>query len=256
MTASGWGLVLMAAAGLLVGSFLNVCIHRLPRRESLVSPGSHCPSCGTRLRWLDNVPILSYLLLAGRCRTCHTPIPATYPIVELVTGVLFATLYASIGSGPLLISRLVFCSAMLVLLVIDLEHRLLPNAITIPGILVGFLLSFLGPPGWFSSMMGVLAGGAIPLMMANLYLWIRGEEGLGMGDVKMLAMIGAFLGWQLMLVTLFVASLVGSVVGVGLIVFAGKDRSFPIPFGSFLALAAVLASLAGESLKAWWFPPC
>ena len=196
----------MVALGLAIGSFLNVCIYRLPLGESVVSPPSRCPSCGRGLRWFENVPVLGYVLLGGRCRTCRVALSLMYPIVEAGTALLFVLQYWQLGWQPLLAVRLLFVAAMIVLFAIDIQHRILPNIITLPGVAVGVAASFLFEPGWLASLIGVAAGGGVLWAVGEAYFRIRGEEGMGMGDVKMLAMIGAFLGWQLMLVTLLIAS--------------------------------------------------
>jgi leader peptidase (prepilin peptidase)/N-methyltransferase len=249
------GAVMVAAVavlGLMVGSFLNVCIHRIPRGRSVVSPGSRCPGCGRPIAWRDNVPVLSYLALGGRCRACRTRIPAMYPIVEAATAAVFVALYLRIGPQPLLLSRLLFSSAMVALFVIDLQHRILPNAITLPGIAAGFALSLVLPPGWISSAIGIAIGGGVLLLVAEAYYRVRKEEGLGMGDVKMLAMIGAFLGWPLMLLTLVLSSFLGSLVGIAIIVSRRGDMKYALPFGTFLAAAAILAALLGDDVIAWY----
>jgi leader peptidase (prepilin peptidase)/N-methyltransferase len=245
-------LVVAALVGLVVGSFLNVCIHRLPRAESVAWPGSHCPQCGHAIAWYDNVPVVSYLWLRGRCRYCRASIPVRYLLVEIVTALLFVTLVAIFQPGLLLVSRLVFGCALIVLFVIDLDHRILPNIITVTGVPIGFAFSALsGEPGWRSSLIGIVAGGGIPMAIAWLYERIRGHEGLGMGDVKMLAMIGAFLGWQQMLVTLVLASFLGSIVGVAFIM-AGKGTRYALPFGTFLAIGALVAVVVGDRFLAWY----
>ena len=238
--------------GLAVGSFLNVCIYRLPRRESLNWPASHCASCDRPLAWYENIPLASWLALRGRCRTCRAPISAIYPVVEAITGAVFVSGYLIYGWTPLLAVRLLFACAMIVLFVIDLQHRILPNVITLPGIVLGFALSFVLPPGWLASLIGLLAGGGILFAIGESYYRLRGIEGLGMGDVKMLAMIGAFLGWKLMLVTLVLASFAGSFVGVGLMVTGRGGMKFALPFGTFLAVGALVAAVAGEPLLAWY----
>jgi leader peptidase (prepilin peptidase)/N-methyltransferase len=244
--------VIMAAFGAVIGSFLNVCIYRLPRRRSIVWPASACPHCGRPLSWYDNVPLVSYALLLGRCRTCHAPISVRYPTVELLTALLFGGAWWFYGPGLLLISRLVFGCVLVVLFAIDLEHHLLPNVITLPGIVVGFAFSWFTLPGWKSSLIGLVVGGGVLYAVAAAYLWWRKEEGLGMGDVKMLAMVGAFLGWQLALVTLVLSSVAGSVIGMGLIVAKGRDMKYALPFGTFLALGAALAATVGPWLLAWY----
>ena len=245
--------ILTAAAvlGFTVGSFLNVCIHRIPRGESIAWPGSHCPKCQHPLRWYDNVPVFSYLALLGRCRYCREPISPRYPIVELVTGLMFAGLVMLYPPGLLLAIRLLFGCALIVLFAIDLDHHILPNVITVPGILIGFALSFVGPPGWKSSLLGIVLGGGIPFAIAWTYEKVRGHEGLGMGDVKMLAMIGAFLGWPLMLLSLVLASFTGSIVGAGFIA-AGKGARYALPFGTFLAVGALASVVAGDAILAWY----
>jgi leader peptidase (prepilin peptidase)/N-methyltransferase len=238
--------------GLMIGSFLNVCIHRLPRGESIAGPGSHCPSCGAPIAWYHNVPILGYLVLRGRCGACQTPISLQYPVVEAVCGALFAIHFVVLGWTPLLFIRLVFASAMLTLFVIDLEHQILPNAITLPGIVLGLVASLFLAPGWRSALLGAAIGGGILWLIAEVYLRARGMEGMGMGDVKMLAMIGAFLGWPLTLVTLVVASLAGAVVGLALMAVQRKGLQYALPFGTFLAAGAVAAGLWGQPLVDWY----
>jgi leader peptidase (prepilin peptidase)/N-methyltransferase len=245
-------IALVALLGLAVGSFLNVCIYRLPRRLSIVLPPSHCSACGHRLAWFENVPLISYAVLRGRCRSCRATIALQYPIVEALTAIMFVAFWWYYGPGLLLVSRLLFGTALIVLFFVDLEHHLLPNAITLPGIVVGFLFSLGIEPGWRSSLIGMLLGGGLLFATAEGYYRLRGEEGLGMGDVKMLAMIGAFLGWQLTLVTLMMASIAGSVVGGLLIVFGGGGMKTALPFGTFLALGSVFAATAGPSLLNWY----
>jgi leader peptidase (prepilin peptidase) / N-methyltransferase len=237
--------------GCAVGSFLNVCIYRLPRRESLAWPGSHCPQCNTPIAWYDNLPVVSYLVLRGRCRHCAARIPVRYLVVELVTGALFLGLVSLYPPGPLLASRLIFGCALIVLFAIDLEHHILPNVITLPGMVVGLLFSLVTEPGWRSALIGVLVGGGIPFVIAWVYERLRGIEGLGMGDVKMLAMIGAFLGWPLTLLTLVLATFSGSVVGAGFIA-AGKGARYKLPFGTFLAVGALVASVSGPAILSWY----
>ncbi len=246
------GAIVVVVFGLAVGSFLNVCIHRLPRNESLVSPASRCPACGHPIRWHDNVPVLGYLLLRGRCRDCGASFSPVYLAVELSTAALFGLYAWWYGWQPLLGARLLFAGAMVVLFMIDLRHRILPNSITLPGIVVGFALSLVLPPGWLSSLVGIVLGGGVLLGIGELYFRWRGEEGLGMGDVKMLAMIGAFLGWRLTLVTLVLSSFLGSLVGVSLILTGQGTMKYALPFGTFLAIGAIVASLVGDALLDWY----
>ena len=243
---------LLIALGLAVGSFLTVCIHRLPRGESVVAPRSHCPACAGPLRWRDNVPLFGYLRLRGRCRACGAPISPLYPTVELVTPVLFLLQYGDLGWQPLLPARMAFACAMLVLGVIDLRHRILPNAITLPGTVLGLTLSVGLEPGPVDALAGAAVGAGVPLAVAGVYHRVRGVEGLGMGDVKMLAMIGAWLGWQAALLTLLLASLLGSAAGLAILAAGRGDARYPLPFGSFLAVAAFAATLVGDELIAWY----
>ncbi len=243
---------LVAAFGVAIGSFLNVCVYRLPRGESIVSPPSRCPSCGQGLRWFDNVPVWSWIRLGGRCRTCRATISPVYPFVEAVTGTLFLLQYWQLGWQPLLGIRLLFVAAMIVLFVIDLQHRILPDVITLPGIVIGLAASMFLEPGWQAALIGVAAGGGVLWAVGEAYFRVRGEEGMGVGDVKMLAMIGAFLGWQLTLVTLLFASLTGSAVGVGMVMFDRRHMKYQLPLGSFLAAGAVVAAHFGQSLIAWY----
>ena len=243
---------LMVAAGLAAGSFLNVCIHRLPRGESVVSPPSRCTACGRRLRWLENVPVLSWMALRGRCRTCRASISPAYPVVEAGTALVFVLQYWQLGWQPLLAVRLLFGASMIVLAAIDLRHRVLPNVITVPGVAAGLACSLWLEPGWRASVVGAAAGWTILRAVGEAYFRLRGREGMGMGDVKMLAMVGAFLGWRHMLVTLFVASAAGSAAG-GAMVLASRDNlSFPLPFGTFLAFGALLSTHVADPLIHWY----
>jgi leader peptidase (prepilin peptidase)/N-methyltransferase len=246
---------LVAAVGLAVGSFLNVCIYRLPRHESLLLPASHCPACGRALTWYENIPVLSWVALRGRCRTCGTRISVMYPLVELAAGAIAVAWYVHFGLSFLFASRLVFALALLVLFVIDLQERILPNMITVPGAIVGLALSFFGPPeqpGWRDSFIGLLAGGGGLWLLAEVWLRVRHEEGMGLGDVKMLAMIGAFLGWKVMFLTVMLSSVLGSVVGFAIIAARIGDRKYQLPFGTFLALVALVMCLAGEPAWSWY----
>src|SRR5439155_576875 len=203
-------LAFAAAFGAVAGSFLNVIIYRLPLGKSVVWPSSACPHCGRELSWYENIPVTSWLALRARCRTCRAPISARYPFVEALTALMFAAAWWYYGPGALLVSRLVFGCALIVLFAIDLEHQLLPNLITVPGIVAGLAFSFLTQPGWFDSILGIVVGGGVLWAIAEGYYLVRHEDGLGMVDVKMLAMIGAFVGWKLTLITLMMASFAGS----------------------------------------------
>jgi leader peptidase (prepilin peptidase)/N-methyltransferase len=238
--------------GAIVGSFLNVCIYRLPRGTSIVWPASACTACRRELSWYENIPIVSYLVLRGRCRTCRARITPRYPLIEAVTALMFAFAMWYYGPGLLLVSRLMFGCALIVLFAIDLEHHLLPNVITLPGIVAGFLFSLVTEPGWLASLIGIALGAGMLYAIAEAYYRIRHEEGLGMGDVKMLAMVGAFLGWKLTLVTLMMASFAGSVMG-GLLILAQRGgMKTALPFGTFLAVGAGLAAVVGSPVLNWY----
>jgi leader peptidase (prepilin peptidase) / N-methyltransferase len=245
-------ITMAAALGAIAGSFLNVCIYRLPLQKSIVWPSSACTQCGRELSWYENLPVLSYLALRARCRTCRAPISIRYPLVEAITAAMFALAWWQYGPGPLLASRLIFGCALIVLFAIDLEHHLLPNAITVPLIVVGFVFSFFTEPQWLSSLIGILVGGGVLFTIAEIYYRVRHEEGLGMGDVKMLAMIGAFLGWKLTLLTLMLASFSGTLIGLGLIVTGRGGMKYALPFGTFLALGAAAAATVGPGVLRWY----
>ena len=242
-----------AIVGAIVGSFLNVCIYRLPLGRSVVWPGSACARCGRSLSWFENIPIVSYLALWGRCRSCRAPISGRYPVVEALTALMFAAGWWYYGPGLLFVSRLIFGCALIVLFAIDLEHYILPNVITLPGIAVGLLLSAIGgEPGWLSSLIGIVAGGGFLWLTIEVWYLVKKVEGMGFGDVKMMAMIGAFLGWQLTFVTLVLASLAGSRLGLGLIATGRGEMSTKLPFGTFLALGCALAATVGQPLLNWY----
>ena len=238
--------------GAIIGSFLNVCIYRLPLGTSIVWPASRCTSCSRALAWFENIPVASYLVLGGRCRTCRAHISWRYPVTEALTAAMFGLGWWFYGPGWLLASRLLLGCALIVLFEIDLEHQLLPNVITVPGMVVGLLFSFVTEPGWQASLIGMVAGGGIILAFFYGYLWLRGQEGLGMGDFKMLAMIGAFVGWKLVLLTLALASFTGSALGLALIASRRGSMASKLPFGTFLAIGAAAAATVGPRLLDWY----
>lgn len=245
-------LVALAGLGLVWGSFLNVVIHRLPRRQSLVWPGSACPACGHAIRWHDNVPVVGWLMLRGRCRHCGAPISIRYPIVESMTAGAFLACYWAVGPHLLLVPRLVLAAALIALFAIDLEHQLLPDRITLPGIVAGLVFSLFLPPGLRDAVIGVLIGGGVLWVLSETYFRVRGIEGMGFGDVKMLAMVGAWLGVKMVIVTFILSSMLGGLVGVILIGSRRADMATRVPFGTMLAVAALVASVYGEPLLAWY----
>lgn len=243
---------LVLLLGLAVGSFLNVVVHRLPREESLVSPGSRCPACGYALRAVENIPVVSYVVLLGRCRRCRARISVRYPLVELATAALFVAHYLVFGWTPLLAVRLLFAAGLVAMFAIDLEHHLLPDAITLPGIVAGLAASVFLPPGFLNALVGMLAGGGVLWLIGEAYYRYAGDEGMGGGDVKMLAMIGAFLGWQLVLLTLVLSSLAGAVIGLLVIATRRGGMKYALPYGTFLSVSAMIASLYGERIVRWY----
>jgi leader peptidase (prepilin peptidase)/N-methyltransferase len=246
-------LLALAVAGLMVGSFLNVCIARIPSGESIVAPASRCPSCRRPIRWYDNVPVVSYVVLGGRCRNCRAAISWRYPLVEVVTAAAFVGQGLAAGDdSALLASRLVLTSLLVILFGTDYDTQRLPNVLTYPGLAAGLAFSLVAPPGFTASAAGALLGAAI--LLAVRWIWKRttGVDGMGLGDVKMLAMIGAFLGWRHVWLVLFFASLSGAVIGLGLMTLQGRSFQSRLPFGTFLAIAAYVSSLAGDRLLDWY----
>jgi leader peptidase (prepilin peptidase)/N-methyltransferase len=247
-----WIAILVTVLGACVGSFLNVCIYRLPRHESLMWPGSRCTRCARALSWYENIPVASWMALRGRCRTCREPVSWMYPAVEIVTALTFLSGYLLYGLTPIGAVRVLFACALIVLFVTDLQHKILPNAITVPGIVVGFVFSLFLPPGWRDSLIGIVVGGGTLFAIAEAYYRFRGQEGLGMGDVKLLGMIGAFLGWKLVLLTLVFASFVGSLAG-GILIASGRgNMKYALPFGTFLAVGALVAAIWGTPIVDWY----
>jgi leader peptidase (prepilin peptidase)/N-methyltransferase len=259
---------------LAIGSFLNVVILRLPERTSISKPRSRCPSCKELIHWYDNIPILSYLVLGGRCRRCKTRISARYPAIELLTAVVGVLLYLKSGLTIEWAILLAFSAALIVLAFIDLDHRILPDSITLNGIWIGVLTSiYLAQPSPLvsrlfrstgvevanprvialtASVLGAIVGGGLLWAVAEAYLRWRGIEGMGLGDVKMMAMVGAFLGAPLALLTIMLGSLLGSIIGLLFIRFANKTREYELPFGTFLSFAGIVAVLYGEELVRWY----
>lgn len=236
--------------GLLVGSFLNVCIYRIPRGESIVFPGSHCPHCNHAIQPWENIPVLSFLGLQGKCRYCQTPISWRYPGVELLTAAFFVLFVHQYAVSFEAFWYLILTCALIVISFIDLDHQIIPDKLSLPGIVVGFIASFFLPLSWYDSLLGILAGGGIILVVGYVGKWVFKKEAMGGGDVKLMAMIGAFLGWKLVLLTLFFASLVGAIVGIVFKLVTGKDY---IPFGPFLSAGALLALFFGEKLFFWYW---
>lgn len=239
--------------GASLGSFLNVCIYRLPRSQSLIRPRSMCPSCGAKIAFYDNVPVLSYLLLWGRCRHCKTTISFRYPVVELAAGLFAVAVLNQYGFTWDALCRYALVAALLIVIFVDIDYQIIPNVITYPGIMIGFISSFfLQEITYKESLMGIVLGGGLLLVVAYGYYFVTKKEGMGGGDVKLLAMVGAFLGWKAVIFTMFVGSAVGSVLGIMLALRSAKGRKTAVPFGPFLSLGALLFMFYGHRIINWY----
>ena len=242
--------------GSIIGSFANVCIHRLPSRQSIVFPSSQCPHCQQAIRPWHNIPLLSYLLLKGCCAYCHAPISWRYPLVEFLCGLLYVLVYHHFGLSIQGVVFALLVTSLLIISFIDLAHKIIPDVITLPGIVAGILISSLvtlvgldnsALIGLGSAALGVVLGGGLFFLVAVL-----SRGGMGGGDIKLIAMIGAFLGWRAVLVTIFLGALSGAIVGIGLMLLHKKGRKDPLPFGPFLALGALLAMVGGQDVLLWY----
>jgi leader peptidase (prepilin peptidase)/N-methyltransferase len=228
--------------GLAVGSFANVCIHRLPRKESVVFPGSHCPACSAAVRPLDNIPVISYIALGGKCRDCATRISPIYPVIETVTAVLLLAGFFKFGPSFGFLVYAVVAPALVIITAIDIEHQIIPDVITLPGIALGLVVGTY-TIGYADSLLGFFAGGGLFYLLAVL-----SNGGMGGGDIKYIAAVGALLGWQKVLLVIFIGALLGSVVGVFQITVQKKSRKSLIPFGPFLATGTLVTLFYGNSL--------
>lgn len=239
--------------GLCVGSFLNVCIYRLPASKSIVQPSSMCPVCETPIRFYDNIPVLSYTLLGGRCRHCRTAIPFRYPLVELMTGLIALALFFKFGLSVAYPIHFIFLAALVVITFIDLDHQIIPDIITLPGIPVFFLAALALPTiSLTDSLLGIVIGGGSLYLVAWSYFALTGKEGMGGGDIKLLAMIGALLGWKGVVFTIFTGSAVGCVAGIGVMMATRKGLKLAIPFGPFLSIGATAYLFWGPALIDWY----
>jgi leader peptidase (prepilin peptidase)/N-methyltransferase len=260
--------------GLIIGSFLNVCILRIPADKSIVLPASSCPKCGKEIAAYDNIPVLSWVFLGGKCRHCKTKISAMYPAVELLTGLLFLASYLVFGPTVEAVKWAIFAALLVVLTITDLRERILPNEVNFFGLGIGLLLSFFTKPfdgtalwlanRWFDypppqaaisfadAVLGAVAGSGLLWIVAEGYFRLRGREGMGLGDVKMMAAVGAFLGLKRTMMTVLAGSLLGSVIGIFLIAISKKDRDYELPFGTFLGLGALLIVFFGTPALHWY----
>jgi leader peptidase (prepilin peptidase)/N-methyltransferase len=239
--------------GCCLGSFLNVCIYRLPQNLSIISPRSFCPQCRTQVRSYDNIPLLSYFFLRGRCRNCGEKISWRYPLVEALTGVFAVALFLKFGISLGFFAFFAFTMALLVITFIDLDHRIIPDVISLPGIVIGFLFSFFQPAiSVLESLIGVATGGGSLFVVALAYEAMAKREGMGGGDVKLLAMIGAWMGWKAVIFTLFFASISGTLIGGGAMLIHKQGRHYAIPFGPFLAFSALSYLFFGPQIIDWY----
>jgi len=264
--------------GLALGSFMNVCIYRIPLRKSIISPPSNCPNCGERIRFYDNIPLVSYLILLGRCRHCRHPISWRYPLVETLTGLLSLALFTRYGLSYQYFLFLLFVATLVTISFIDLDHQIIPNILSRSGIVIGWAVSaisfiavhkiiiqdffsgsgalnqntgyfVLGNISWFDSLIGIIAGYGSLFFIEVVFKYLTGKEGMGRGDAKLLAMIGAWLGWRPLLPVVMIASLTGAVIGL----LAGKGFGVRIPFGPFLSIGAIVYLFFGPQLLIWYY---
>lgn len=251
MDVQSFVVLMCGTVGLMVGSFSNVCVYRIPRGESVAFPSSHCPTCNHDIAWYDNIPLLSWLFLKGKCRHCSSNISLRYPLLEALMGISWAWLAYHYGFSPELLQAIVLISLLWILTLIDLETGLLPNVLTLPGIVIGLLFAW-----WFGfvvdALIGVVAGYGAFWLVARAFLLLTGKEGMGYGDFKLLAMLGAFMGWQALPFIVFASSFVGAIVGIIYLKMAKKGKQTEIPFGPYLALAGMLWFLWGEQFLQWY----
>ncbi|WDN89252.1 leader peptidase (prepilin peptidase) / N-methyltransferase [Desulfosarcina sp. BuS5] len=247
--------VIVFLLGLCIGSFLNVCIYRLPLSKPIPKPSrSVCPDCGSIIRFYDNIPVVSYLLLKRRCRHCGFIIPFRYPLVEISGGLFALLILKQFGLSLYSFVYFVFIAVLIVVTFIDLDHRIIPDVITLPGIPIFFGLAFLLPESdWVNSVLGILVGGGSLLTVAWVYALLTGKEGMGGGDIKLLAMAGALVGWKGVLFTIFVSSAAGALIGIILMLRTRKGLKLAVPFGPFIALGAVVYVFFGPVLINWYF---
>ncbi len=260
--------------GLVIGSFLNVCILRIPEHKSIVAPPSACPKCSVRIRPYDNIPVVSWLILGGKCRSCKAKISPMYPLVELLTGLLFLACYFAFGLTAEALKWAVFSALMIVLVFTDLRERILPDVVNYSGFVLALLFSFFtlpadGTAGWilrkafafsppipaqslFDALLGAAVGSGLLWLVSEAYFRLRGREGMGLGDVKMMLMAGAFLGAKRTLLTILAGSVLGSILGIAFILVRRKQSDYELPFGTFLGMAAVLVMFFGTPLVNWY----
>ena len=249
------GMVFAFLFGLALGSFLNVCIYRIPLKKSIVRPPSSCPQCGAEIRFYDNIPIISYLMLLGRCRQCRTPISLRYPLVEILVGLLSALLFMEFGPSPKYLFLLFFTGALMAIAFSDLEHKIIPDVISLTGLVVGLVFSFFPSAGIspVEALIGAVGGGSFLFLVGVVFEKLTGREGMGGGDVKLLAMIGAWMGWKALPFIVLLSSLTGAVIGGVSLMIAKQGMRSRIPFGPFLALGALGFLFFGDEITLWFY---
>jgi len=246
-------IVVLGLLGLIVGSFSNVCIYRIPRNESIIYPASHCPKCRSKIQPFDNIPLLSFILLKGRCRNCKSKISIQYPFVELLTGLIYLIIYMGYGLSIQTLIYIILSSALIIIAFIDLNEQIIPDVISLPGIVIGFILSFfVSYISFVDSVLGIFVGGLIILIIGLVGSVIFKKEAMGGGDVKLAAMIGAFLGWRYIIISLFLGFFLGALAGIFLIMTKIKSREDVVPFGPFIVFGSLITLLWGEQIISWY----
>lgn len=239
--------------GLLMGSFYNVCIYRIPREESIAFPPSHCTSCGTKLIWMDLIPVISYIFIKGKCRYCHEKISPKYPLVELLTGFIFLVLFVKFQLSWTFAAYTILSSILIIATLIDLKYQIIPDGLVIVGAIAGIILSISGLSGdWLNSLIGMLIGGGTFLLVAILSVLILKKEGMGGGDIKLMGMIGLFAGWKLTALSILLSIYLGGIIGGCLLLFRIKKRGDHIPYGPFIAIGTFIAILYGNEIIQWY----
>jgi len=245
--------ILIFILGLAVGSFSNVCIYRIPRNESIIFPASHCTKCRSPIKPVDNIPLLSYILLKGKCRNCKSKISIQYPIVEFLTGFIYLIIYLIYCLSIQTLIYIILSSALIIITFIDLKEQIIPDIISLPGIVIGLILSFFVPYiSWIDSALGIIVGGGIILIIGLTGSLIFKKEAMGGGDIKLAAMIGAFLGWRAIIISLFLGFFLGALAGIFLILSKIKKREDTVPFGPFIVLGSFITLLWGEKIISWY----
>ena len=240
--------------GLILGSFINVCLCRIPLKQSIIHPPSRCPQCGEKIRFYDNIPLISYIALLGKCRHCRQPISIRYPIVELLMGFLSIALFNRYHLSYQYFLFLIFSTSLVIIGLIDLRHQIIPDIISLPGILFGLAVSIIfSHISWYDSLIGIIGGGGVFYLVAYVFERLTGKEGMGGGDIKLLAMIGAWMGWKAVPFVILFSSLIGIIIGGGSLLLLRQGLQTKIPFGPFLALGALLYLFFGSDFVSWYF---